>query len=507
MFMTLTMAALPLVTMPIGLTRTERPIEALVTAEDLDYGTGTLRILIVGGLDGSAETARIVHAALEGDEAKGRFALSAIPLANPDGVPLGAFPPEGDAYASHPEAHYLWRWIGMQAPDLVAVVGPDGGLVDALVRSEPAGTGTIPARGVEAAPGFLKDLLARLEAEGFAGASAAHLEIQRRLARSPEEVARQLAVRYGHALPQAVYIPAVALIGRLRLGERADVERIVEPYVSGAKPSLEKAEGSHLAGHLVFAELYERTKKPRYLELARAAADMGFDAQGAPLESMPLHSEMSDAVFMGCPILARVGRLTGEAKYFDMALRHLGFIQRLDLRPDGLYRNSPLNDAAWGRGNAFPALGLALSLGDLPADHAGRSEMLHSFQEHMAALARHQDRTGMWHQVIDVPGSYRELSATCMIAVAMERGVRNGWLEAARYRPLVDRAWYAARARIATDGQLVDVCTGTGKQTSLRGYLDRTAILGPDDRGGAMALLLATELMERDARPAAAPRR
>jgi rhamnogalacturonyl hydrolase YesR len=289
------------------------------------------------------------------------------------------------------------------------------------------------------------------------------------------------------------------MIGRLRLGETANVEHIVEPYLSGAKQSLEKPTGSHLAGHLVFGELYARTRNRRYLDLARAAADLGFDERGAPLESMPMHSEMSDAVFMGCPILAQVGRLTGEPKYFDMALRHMRFIRKLDLRPDGLYRNSPLHDAAWGRGNAFPALGLALSLSDFPRDHPGFGEMLQAFRTHMAALAPQQDRTGMWRQVIDVPGSYRELSATCMIATAMLRGIRNGWLEAKTYQPLVDRAWYAARARIAPGGRLVDVCTGTGKQTSLEAYLDRPAILGFDDRGGAMALLFATEWMEPQA--------
>ena len=41
---------------------------------------------------------------------------------------------------------------------------------------------------------------------------------------------------------------------------------------------------------------------------------------------------------------------------------------------------------------------------------------------------------------------------------------------------------------------MVDVCTGTGKMKSLRDYYDRTAILGRDERGGAMALMLATEL-------------
>jgi len=97
--------------------------------------------------------------------------------------------------------------------------------------------------------------------------------------------------------------------------------------------------------------------------------------------------------------------------------------------------------------------------------------------------------------VIDNPASYRELTATSMIAFAMWRGIRNGWLDRSNYEPRVQRAWYAVRARISEDGGLVDVCTGTGKQKSLRDYFDRTAILGPDPRGGAMALLLATELI------------
>ena len=64
----------------------------------------------------------------------------------------------------------------------------------------------------------------------------------------------------------------------------------------------------------------------------------------------------------------------------------------------------------------------------------------------------------------------------------------------------VDCAWYALRSRIAPNGELVAVCTGTGKQTSPRAYFDRTAILGRDPRGGAMALLVSVEraAWERD---------
>ena len=209
---------------------------------------------------------------------------------------------------------------------------------------------------------------------------------------------------------------------------------------------------------------------------------------------MPFHVEMSDAVFMGTPILVQVGHLTGEQKYHNMALRHMRFMLKLNLRKDGLHRHSPLDESAWGRGNGFPALGLALSLTNFPKNHPGRKEMLAAFQSHIAALVRHQDPTGMWHQVVDHPESYRELSSTSMITYSIIRGVRNGWLKEETYRPVITKAFNAIKTRIASDGTLVDVCTGTGKQKNLRAYFDRKALLGHDPRGGAMALLVTTEM-------------
>ena len=478
----LVLASVATITSALGVRPDGSAIECRLTADDLDYNTPKTRILILGA-----------NPTLPPRFEKS-FAISSVPSPVPEAV----YPPTGDYYGatSNAEAAYLWRWIGMHAPDLVVDVRSKGQAApsptDLVSQLERAG---LPARRVQADPNFLPALLASFQKSGFRGPSPARREMQRRLARTPLEVARQLAIVYGHDLDQAVYIPAVALIGRLRLGEVADIERIVEPYFSGKKSALTaQPTGSHFSGHLVFGELARLTSKPRYVELVRAAADLGFDERGDPKPSMPLHSEMSDAVFMGCPILAQAGSLTGERKYFDQSIRHMKFMLGLNLRPDGLHRHSPLDPTAWGRGNGFPALGLALSLSDLPPNHPGRDEMLKAFQTHMQALAPHQDPTGAWHEVIDHPESYRELTATCMIGFAMLRGVRSGWLDRTRYQPLIDRAWYAVRTRVAPNGDLVDVCTGTGKQRNLRDYLDRTAIFGRDPRGGAMALLFATEV-------------
>jgi rhamnogalacturonyl hydrolase YesR len=170
-------------------------------------------------------------------------------------------------------------------------------------------------------------------------------------------------------------------------------------------------------------------------------------------------------------------------------------MQQIVLRPDGLYRHQASADAAWGRGNGFPALGLALTLSDFPRDHPAYPRLLASFQGHMKALASFQDENGMWRNVIDRPGAYPEYSATAMIATAMLRGIRNGWLERRTYQPLVDRAWRAILARTGADGRLVDVCESTGTRgLTDDDYLRRAAVLGRDDRGGGMAMFFATEL-------------
>ena len=450
---------------------------------------GARTVILVGGLSGKDASSAAVEKAAKDYEARPQaarsFQLIAIPVANPGNARL-AFPPTGVAYRENTESHVLWRWIGVHAPDLVLVAGADSGLAAALNTSVMALMGKIPARALEAT-------LPRTVDE-----SEAHRELARRLARTPRQMATELSPFYGHNLDQVNYINTVALMGQLRLGNLEEVQRLAEPYASGAKDALARPGSTILPGFLLFAELAERTGDQRYTALVRKVADLAFTPSGEMKEAMPYHDEMSDSVFMGTPILARAGKLLGERRYFDMAERHFIFMARLGQRGDGLYRHTPLTEAAWGRGNAFPALGLAFTLPEMPRQHRAYAGMLAEFLHHMEALARRQDRDGLWHEVIDEPGSYAEFTATAMIGFSMLRGIRNGWLPGAEYQPMVDKAWAAINARTGADGKLVDVCESTGKMKSLAEYLSRTAILDLDTRGGAMAMLFATENMAAD---------
>ncbi len=536
-----------LITSAIGVTRKGDAVKSLLGADDLDLKTQKFRVLIVGGTDHDSTTARQISLATEHfyssnktASLRSRILLSAVPDVCPSSNQgdVLRFPPSGTAYSDkqQPEAIYLWRWIGMHAPDLVieitrgkklgwlasetaagnlrkladaldakAVTQHDS-LVVQLGMNAPSNVGRVPALRVtlpadETVTTLLTKLDQALLQTKFKNLSPARLELQKRLARTPVQVAKQLGEVYGRDLDSITYIPALAAIAQYRLGKKVGdhsrcqlIEKATQPYIDGK--STKPGSPVSMAGHLVFCELAMTGSNKRHLELARLGADVAFLSDGNPSLANLTKSRMSDAVFMAGPILARVGKLTGEDKYFDVCYAYLLQMRFLTQRDDGLYRHSPADEAAWGRGNGFAALGLAMCLTDFPKKHPDRNLMIVSFRRHMEALVDHQDPTGAWHQVIDEVGSYRELTSTCMITFSMARGVKLGLLDREEFTPVIQRAWQAIKMRVATDGALVDVCTGTGAQKSLRDYYDRKAILGRDSRGGAMAFLVSTELID-----------
>ncbi|MDT8398141.1 MAG: glycoside hydrolase family 88 protein [Pseudomonadales bacterium] len=468
-----------------GMSESHEPIVAFsIPAQVADAAT----VLVIGGLEGDAAGSNTTQIAYEAyaNESEHFLNVIFIPAANPDGTAL-TFPPADTAYAGNWTAHSLWRWTGLHAPDAVIIMGADRYNLGAALAEDIMGLGSIPSFSLDSENELIDALLDRK----FVSASIARTNLRQRLERSEQELAQGLATVYGQELSYLTYIPAMALIGRLRLGQVAEVESIVAPHLDAAS-TVEINNSLQIAGHLLYAELAERTGDARYLALARRVADLGFAADGSMLEAMPFHGDYSDAFFMATPLLAKVGKLTGETRYFDMALRHVEFLQAKLLRSDGLYNHWPLAEAAWGRGNAFVALGLALALSDIPPEHPAHARLLEIYQQLVSTLLQYLDVDGMWHNVINVPGSWAEMSATTMIATAIQRGVHEGWLEDF-YQSVADQAWQGVLLHIDDDYGFVNVCESTPGQDSLQTYLNRKALTGRDDRAGGMLLMLATE--------------
>jgi rhamnogalacturonyl hydrolase YesR len=441
-----------------------------------------------------------------------RWAVSALLLAyGNDATPAQRleFPPLKGFFdhPEQPESRYAWRWVTYQAPDLVLQIR--GG--DVLSR------GTPPARSLAAAMaggseigtapvvfGTAREsdgptLLQQVLGDAMSPAtSEIRATISARTAREPLAIARVLANRY----PQTAlisYIPSVAWASRLRLADvtkddtlRQKVVEELRPWLSGERPLFgERVAMTAAAGTLIFADLAQRGD-----EAARALAVKGAEeaSKVAPTGYAGNGGGWTDDMFMMGAILGRTGRMPNRAGDLDhLAKMLVAYSGRLQ-RPDGIFVHFTEGRIPWGRGNGFAALGLMEALTSLPASHPSRGQVLDIYRRQMTGLTAMQSPDGTWRQVIDEPGAYREESATAMTLTAMARGVRLGWIDAKTYRPVIDRAWKALAAHITEDGGIVDICTSTGSQATLRLYLDRQAISGFDDRGGGMGLLASMEM-------------
>ncbi len=319
--------------------------------------------------------------------------------------------------------------------------------------------------------------------------------------REPLDVARAFAARYPES-PSMSYIPGLAWAGSYRLaaltGEPRWLDkprREMRPFLTGERPAIaERYALTSLAGHLALADVAAADSDGAAADLARQAAD--FILPESPDQVVRFATGWTDDMFMATSVWARVAALTRDERYESAVGRLLtSYADRLQ-RTDGLFIHAESGAHAWGRGNGFAALGLTEALTLLPETWSDRPRVLASYRRLMNALLPHQTADGSWRQVIDQPTAYQELSVTALAMTAMARGVRLGWLDAATFSPVIERAWQAVLARVGEDGTLRDVCTSTGAQATLEYYMTRPVVNGADDRGGAIVLTAALEMAE-----------
>ncbi len=167
----------------------------------------------------------------------------------------------------------------------------------------------------------------------------------------------------------------------------------------------------------------------------------------------------SDSFYMAPPFLALAGQPAE-------ALRQLrGLREKLLLPGRGLVANRWCEaDArfvrrdAWGVGNGWAAAGLARTLGFLPAGMAAEREELASWvRELLAGCLAHQRPDGLFHDVVDDPGTFVEVNLAQMLAWTVYRGLAGGWLDRALL-PRAEAMRAAALARVDAGGLVQGVC-------------------------------------------------
>ncbi len=190
----------------------------------------------------------------------------------------------------------------------------------------------------------------------------------------------------------------------------------------------------------------------------------------------------ADDLYMSVPFLARMGDLTGESKYFDDAVKQVfNFTKYLWNPGKELYYHCYYSDlgrngvAHWGRCNGWVMMAKVHLMNFLPEDHPQREDIRKNLEQQILGIAKYQNEDGLWHQVLDKTDSYLESSCSAMFIYSIARAVNQGWIDK-RYASIALRGWEGLKEhKITHDGQLKDICVGTGIEDNLVFYYTRPA--------------------------------
>ncbi len=176
-----------------------------------------------------------------------------------------------------------------------------------------------------------------------------------------------------------------------------------------------------------------------------------------------------DDMFMGIPAVAYMGRLTGEARYYDEAAQQvMQFADRMWVPEKKLFRHGWVEASGyhpafhWGRANGWAILTMCEVLDVLPDNHPQRQQILSLLRQHAEGLSALQHHDGFWHQLLDRADTYLETSATAIYTYCLAHAVNRGWIDDKAFGPVALLGWHAVQSAINDKGQVENVCVGTG---------------------------------------------
>ncbi|MDE7438758.1 MAG: glycoside hydrolase family 88 protein [Muribaculaceae bacterium] len=223
----------------------------------------------------------------------------------------------------------------------------------------------------------------------------------------------------------------------------------------------------------------------------RAAKDKEYSDKGLSWQTR----YWIDDMFMISALQGQAYRATGDKKYIDRAAHemvdYLGKIQC----PNGLFYHAEDAPFHWCRGNGWMAAGMTELLSLLPEDNQNRDAIMNSFRKMMETLAGYQKPDGLWAQLVDDPSVWSETSGSAMFLYAMISGVKNGWLPAKKYMPIIEKGWKGLVSHINSEGDIDGVCEGTNRTNDRDFYLNRRTLPG-NMHGQAPVIWCATAMID-----------
>jgi rhamnogalacturonyl hydrolase YesR len=218
-----------------------------------------------------------------------------------------------------------------------------------------------------------------------------------------------------------------------------------------------------------YLELYFQEKQPAILGPTRKEMDDLLPLATLKPGDARIPWWWCDALFMAPAVWTKMYKATGERKYLDYT--HLNWQRTSSLlydQEEHLYaRDAGYQDKRepngqkvfWSRGEGWVMGGLARILDDVPADDPQRGFYVQQLREMADRIASLQGPDGLWHAGLLDPASYPlpEVSGSALFVYAMAYGVNHGILDAARYRPVIAKAWAGILRNVYADGRLGNI--------------------------------------------------
>jgi rhamnogalacturonyl hydrolase YesR len=247
-------------------------------------------------------------------------------------------------------------------------------------------------------------------------------------------------------------------------------------------------------------DVYKTVKRPEYKAyLDKAAKHLTEERlrleDGTFVRKFPHQNTLwADDLYMSVPFLARMGKMTGQNKYFDDAIKQvINFNKYLWDADREIYWHTWYSDlkrngvAHWGRCNGWIMLAQIHLLDNMPQNHPKRKELMQLLERQILGVAKYQNGEGLWHQILDKNDSYTESSCTAMFVYGIAHAVNEGWIDK-RYASIAKTGWEGLKKhKINELGQLKDICVGTGIQDNIVFYYNRP--VGLNEKHGTGPLL------------------
>ena len=192
-----------------------------------------------------------------------------------------------------------------------------------------------------------------------------------------------------------------------------------------------------------------------------------------------------DGIYMGGPFYAQYISMFEEEKNYDDVVFQITAVYKhtLDEKTGLLYHAWNENKEQkwadpetgrskhfWGRAIGWYLMAIVDVLDILPKDHAKRGEIINILQNVSEALLNFRDKeTGLWYQIIDMPGSegnYLEASCATMFTYAFAKGANKGYLDKKFYK-IADESFESiikTHVEVEENGfvNLLNTCKGAG---------------------------------------------